>query len=226
MNTSAFNTLITGLLCLAVSGLGAGLHNQHQRVTELQSRLSEQLPQLQALRADTNALQDAQEQLRHELRELRLTVDSGEQQATTLDPLLEQWAQEIQALRDGLAVRASAAELTALNARLEQAERQLVGLATKPTTPPSPVTAKPKQAIRHQPPAPSPPFSLLGVESRGGVRFLLLAPTGSRSLADARLLHRGEQIGAWRLQALEAATALFSVAGQPDQRLPIPRGLP
>lgn len=225
MNASTFNTLITGLLCLAVAGLGAGLHNQHRRATELQTRINEQLPQLHALRADTNALQDAEEQLRHELRELRLTVDSGAQQAATLDPLLEQWAQEIQALRDGLAACASAEELTALGARLEQAERQLVALATKPPSPPpSPVAATPKKAIRHQPPAPapSPPFSLLGVESRGGVRFLLLAPTGSRSLADARLLHRGERIGAWQLQALEAATALFSLPGQPDQRLPIP----
>jgi hypothetical protein len=225
MNASTFNTLIIGLLCLAVTGLGAGLHNQHRRAAELQSRLSEQLPQLQTLRTDTNALQDAQEQLRHELRELRLAVDRGEQQATTLDPLLEQWAQEIQALRDGLAVRASAAELTALGTRLEQAERQLMTLTTKsPSPPPSPAT--PKQAIRHMPPAPSPPFSLLGVESRGGVRFLLLAPTGSHSLANARLMHRGERIGAWQLQALETATALFSLPGQPDQRLPIPRGLP
>lgn len=223
MNASTFNTLIIGLLCLTVAGLGAGLHNQHRRAAELQSRLNEQLPQLQALRADANALQDAQQQLRHELRALRLTVDSGEQQAITLDPLLEQWAQEIQALRDGLAVRASAAELTALGARLEQAERQLVALATKPPSPPpSPVAATPKKAIQHQPPAPSPPFSLLGVESRGGVRFLLLAPTGSRSLADARLLHRGERIGVWQLQALETSTALFSLPGQPDQRLPIP----
>lgn len=222
MNTSAFNTLITGLLCLAVSGLGAGLHNQHQRVTELQARLNEQLPELETLRADTNALQDAQEQLRHELRELRLTVDSGEQQANTLDPLLEQWAQEIQALRDGLAACARAAELTTLGARLEQAERKLMALATQPSTPPpAPSSAPPKKSTRPKPSRLSPPFALLGTESRGGVRFLLLSPPGSRSLADARLLHRGEGIGAWRLQALDTGTALFSVAGHPDQRLPL-----
>jgi hypothetical protein len=223
MNASTFNTLIIGLLCLAVTGLGAGLHNQHRRIAELQSRVGEQLPQLEALRADTNALQDAQEQLRHELRELRLIVDSGEQQANTLDPLLEQWAQEIQALRDGLATRANAAELTALGARLEQAERQLKALATQPPSPPSaPSPATQKKAIRPRPAPPPPPFSVLGSESRGGERFLLLAPTGSRSLADVRLLHRGERVGAWQLKALETATALFSVAGQPDQRLQLP----
>ncbi len=34
-------------------------------------------------------------------------VDTGEQQANTLDPmLLDQWAQELQELRDGLAAHA------------------------------------------------------------------------------------------------------------------------
>lgn len=223
MNASTFNSLIVGVLCLAVAGLGAGLHNQHRRIVELQSRIGKSLPQLEALRADTNALQDAQEQSRHELRELRLIVDSGEQQANTLDPLLEQWAQEIQALRDGLATRASAADLTALGTRLEQAERQLAVLATKPPSPPSaPSPARPKKTARPQPPPPSPPFSVLGSESRGGERFLLLAPTGSRSLTDLRLLRRGERIGAWQLKTLETGTALLSVAGQPDQRLQLP----
>lgn len=223
MKASTFNTLIIGLLCLAVTGLGAGLHNQHRRVAELQSRVGFQLPQLEALRTEANALQGAQEQLQREVRELRLTVDSGEQQANTLDPLLEQWPQEIQALRDALAIRANAADLTALSARLERAEQQLVALATQPPSPPSaPSAATRKKPARPRPTPPSPPFSVLGSESRGGVHFLLLAPTGSRSLADVRLLHRGERIGTWHLKTMETATALFSVPGQPDQRLQLP----
>src|SRR3546814_16112537 len=113
------------------------------------------------------------------------------QQANTRNPKLDQWAQEIQELRDGLATRATQAELTALRARLEQVEQQ-----TKPfPPPPAPSATKPKKTVRPNPAPLSPPFSVLSVESRGGERFLAVAPHDSRSLTDVRLLHSGEQQG-------------------------------
>ena len=223
MRALTFQTLIIGLLCLAVAGLSGGLYNQYQRVAELQSTNTQYQQTLDTLQHDSSALKDAQEKLQYALKDLKQMVDSGEQQANTLDPMLDQWAQEIQELRDGLAASATQADLTALRARLEQVEQQLLDLRTQPS--PSPLTSSattPKKAARPKPVPLSPPFSVLGVESRGGERFLAVAPHDSRSLMDVRLLHSGEQLGAWYLKVLEPNSAIFAVAAQPDQTLQLP----
>ncbi|EJN17845.1 hypothetical protein PMI36_05262 [Pseudomonas sp. GM79] len=223
MKASTFQTLIVGLLCLAIAGLSGSLYNQYQRVAELQNMNTQYRQTLDTLQLDSNALKDAQEKLQYTLKDLKQMVDSGEQQANTLDPMLDQWAQEIQELRDGLAARATATDVTALRARLEHVEQQLVDLKTQPSTPSSTSSeAKPKQAARPKPAPLSPPFSVLGVESRGGERFLAVAPPDSRSLTDVRLLHSGEQLGAWHLKVLEPNSAIFAVAAQPDQTVQLP----
>ncbi len=223
MKASTFQTLIVGSLCLAVSGLTGGLYNQHQRVTELENVNAQRLQTLDTLQRDSSTLMDAQEKLQYALKDLKQMVDTGEQQANTLDPMLDQWAQEIQELRDGLAARATVADLTALRARLEQVEQQFQEHKTQPSPPPpSPSATKPKQTARPKPVPLSPPFSVLGVESRGGERFLAVSPHDSRSLIDVRLLHSGEQLGAWHLKVLEPNSAIFAVAAQPDQTVHLP----
>lgn len=223
MKASTFQTLIVGLLCLAVAGLSAGWYNQFQRVAELQSTNTQHLHTLDTLQRDSSALKDAQEKLQYALKDLKQMVDTGKQQANTLDPMLDQWAQEIQELRDGQAARATEADLTALRARLEQVEQQLLDLKTQPSPlPPSLSATKPKKTARPKPAPLSPPFSVLGVESRGGERFLAIAPPDSRSLTDVRLLHSGEQLGAWHLKVLEPNSAIFAVVAQPDQTVHLP----
>ncbi|WP_454866916.1 chemotaxis protein [Pseudomonas lini] len=223
MKASTFQTLIIGLLCLAVAGLSGGLYNQYQRMVELHSTNTQYRQTLDTLQRDSSALKDAQEKLQYALKDLKQMVDTGEQQANTLDPMLDQWAQEIQELRDGLTARATAADMTALRARLEQVEQQLLELKTQLSTPPSTSsTAKPKQTAHPNPISLSPPFSVLSVESRGGERFLAVAPHDSRSLMDVRLLHSGEQLGTWHLKVLEPNSAIFAVAAQPDQTVHLP----
>lgn len=223
MKASTFQTLIIGLLCLAIAGLSGGLYNQYQRVAELQSTNTQYRQTLDALQRDSNALKDTQEKQQYALKDLKQMVDSGEQQANTLDPMLDQWAQEIRELRDGLADRATVADLTALRTRLEQVEQQLLDLRTQQSPPPPTSSAnKPKKAARPKPAPLPPPFSVLGVESRGGERFLAVAPHNSRALMDVRLLHSGEQLGAWRLKVLEPNSAIFAVAAQPDQTVHLP----
>ena len=222
MKASTFQTVIVGGLCLAIAGLSGELYNQYQRLDELQSTTTQRLKTLDTLGHDLSALQDTQEKLQFAVNDLKQAVDTSAQQANILDPLLDQWAQEIQELRDGLAARATAADMTALRARLEQAEQRLE-LKTQPSAPPlTPSAAKPKKTARTQPTPLSPPFSVLAVESRAGERFLTTAAHGSRALAHIRLLHPGEQIGNWRLKALEATSALFAVTDQPDQTVPLP----
>lgn len=223
MKASTFQTLIAGLLCLAVAGLSGGLYNQYQHMAELQSTNTQYRQTLDTLQHDSSALKDAQEKLQYALKDLKQMVDIGEQQANTLDPMLDQWAQEIQELRDRLAASATQADLKALGARIEQAEQQLLDLRTKPfPTPPTPSATKLKKTAHPKPTPLSPPFSVLSVESRGGERFLAVAPNDSRSLTDVRLLHSGEQQGAWRLKILEPNSAIFAVAAQPDQTVHLP----
>jgi hypothetical protein len=222
MKASTFQPLIVGGLCLAIAGLSGELYNQYLRLDELQSTTTQRLQPLDILRHDLSTLKDAQEKLQFALNDLKLAVDTGEQQANTLDPLLDQWAQDIQELRKGLATRATEADMTALRARLEQAEQRLLDLKPRSPTPPATSSApKPKRPLAPSS-SHSPPFSVLAVESRAGEHFLATAPPGSRSLTDIRLLHSGEQIGAWRLKALEPRSALFAVTGQPDQTVPLP----
>ena len=223
MKASTFQTFIIGLLCLAIAGLSGGLYNQYQHVAELQSTNTQYRKTLDTLQRDSSTLKDAQEKLRYAMKDLKQMVDSGEQQVNTLDPMLGQWAQEIQELRDGLTARATQADLAALRARLEQVEQQLLEHKTQPSPPPpTSSTTKPKQKARPKPIPLSPPFSVLGVESRGGERFLAVAPHDSRALMDVRLLHSGEQLGAWRLKVLEPNSAIFAVAAQPDQTVQLP----
>ncbi|UZE88548.1 chemotaxis protein [Pseudomonas viciae] len=220
MKASTFQTLIVGSLCLAVSGLSGGLYNQYQRVTELENANALRLQTLDTLQRESNTLMDAQEKLQYALKDLKQMVDTGEQQANTLDPMLDQWAQEIQELRDGLADRATEADMIALRARLEHVEQQLLDIKTQP--PPTPSSAKPKKTAQPKPAPLPPPFSVLSVEYRGGVRFLAVAPPDSRSLNDIQLLHNGEQFGTWQLKALEPNAAVFAVNNQPDQTVQLP----
>ena len=223
MKATTFQTLIVGSLCLAVSGLSGGLYNQYQRVTELENANAQRAQALDTLQRDSSTLLDAQEKLQYALKDLKQMVDTGEQQANTLDPMLDQWAQEIQELRDGLADRATEADMIALRARLEHVEQQLLDLKTQlPLPAPTPSSDKPKKASRPKPAPLSPPFSVLGVESRGGERFLAVAPPDSRSLKDIQLLHSGEQLGTWHLKVLEPNAAIFAVTAHPDQTVHLP----
>ena len=113
--------------------------------------------------------------------------------------------------------------MTALRARLEHVEQQLLELKTQPSPPPpTSSAAKPKKTARLKPVPLSLPFSVLGVEFRGGERFLAVAPHDSRSLTDVRLLHSGEQQGAWRLKILEPNSAIFALDAHPDQTVHLP----
>ena len=220
MKPATFQTLIIGGLCLAVAGLSGGLYNQTQRMAQLQDSSIQHQQALDTLQHDSNALKDAQEKLHYTVKDLRQMVDTGEQQASVLDPMLDQWAQEIQELRDSLAARATEADVTTLRARLEQVEQQLLDLNSKPSPPPS--AAKPPKTALPKPVPPSPPFSVLGIETRGGELFLAITPHDSRTLADVQLLHSGEQISTWRLKALEPTSAIFAVSEHPDQTVQLP----
>lgn len=72
-----------------------------------------------------------------------------------------------------------------------------------------------------KPAVPVPPFQVVGVELRGGERFLSVAPMAATSLGSVRLLREGDAEGGWHLQSIEARAAVFQVNGQ-TQRVVVP----
>ncbi|MBY4674876.1 hypothetical protein K6W12_30065 [Burkholderia multivorans] len=78
-----------------------------------------------------------------------------------------------------------------------------------------------RQHVVPKPKAPEPPFRVVGIEVRGGERFLSIAPLDTTSLATIRLLREGDSDSGWQLQSIDARAALFLVNGQ-TQRVVLP----
>ncbi|WP_153786104.1 methyl-accepting chemotaxis protein [Pseudomonas sp. EMN2] len=118
---------------------------------------------------------------------------------------------------------ASAGDLLVLKADLESLGGKLQkmgkpqGQATAPVQKNSPPKPKPKPVPVKAPPTPQepPPFQMMGLEYRGGERFLSVAPTGSTRLSQIDLVRPGEVVSGstWRLKAVDERTATFDAGG-------------
>lgn len=127
----------------------------------------------------------------------------------------DQWQQQWDSLNQRQRDFASSTDLAAVQNRLDALAQQVS--ATKPVANKArPRTAKPR------PRPTTPAFQLLGVESRGGERFLAIQPNGTAGLAAVRLLRLGDAEGRWQLDALEPQNAVFRV-DQQTRRLPLPQ---
>ena len=118
-------------------------------------------------------------------------------------------------LEEAYEARAFAVDLQTLQTRVNGIDTRLektrqVASAARPR---APVATKPK--------VPEPPFRVLGVELRGGERFLSITSTAAPSLAGARLLREGDAEGGWQLQSIKAQAGVFQVNGQ-TQRVAVP----
>ncbi|SUD31423.1 putative secreted protein [Pseudomonas fluorescens] len=111
-----------------------------------------------------------------------------------------------------------ASELQALQMRLGEIEARLEK-AKQPVSP-APVVRR-RGADTAQPKALVPPFRVVGVERRGGERFLSIASRSSAALADIRLLRQGDTESGWQLESIDAHAAAFRVNGQ-TRRVAVP----
>ncbi|WP_248746217.1 hypothetical protein [Pseudomonas sp. MWU12-2037] len=127
---------------------------------------------------------------------------------------------QIEALDQRQQVTRNSSELDALRNRIDALEQQLSDL--KRSSPPPPIQQPQRTTASRSTNSLAPPFTPMGIESRGGERFLALLPNGETALPQVRLLRIGEAEGRWRLQALEAGSAVFSV-NQKTRRLDLPQ---
>ncbi|WP_456016771.1 methyl-accepting chemotaxis protein [Pseudomonas fluorescens] len=122
---------------------------------------------------------------------------------------------------------ASSGELVVLKASVETLDSRIHELSQSQIKQPA-SPSKPKAVARKPPPVQkpitsvvipqAPPFTVVGIEYRGGERFLSVAPPGSTQLNQIYLIRPGDAVAgtAWRLNALDGRSARFDVAGTPQ----------
>lgn len=211
-------------LFIALGGiaLGAALLFQQYQLATLRSTLTEAADKttLNALQSRLSGIDDrldtvagkpmvSMDDFRASQQALAMRIDAAQAAAAQ--------AQEM------ARTSASASELVVLKADLESltgkmqkmaASRATAVVTTKPQAPPKPKT---KAAIAKVPPVPSapPPFQMVGLEYRGGERFLAIAPSGSTRLSQIYLIRPGEFVSGstWHLKSVNDRTATFDVDG-------------
>ena len=115
------------------------------------------------------------------------------------------------------AVTAAEEQVMVLKASIEMIDIRLQELSKPQASEPPVVAPPPKPVIRKKPPpAPQPPpFTVIGIEYRGGERFLSVAPPGSTQLSQINLIRPGDGVTgtAWKLKSMDGRLAHFEVAG-------------
>ncbi|MGJ3439106.1 methyl-accepting chemotaxis protein [Pseudomonas sp. Je.1.5.c] len=210
------------LIALGGIALGAALLFQQYQLATLRSTLTEAADKttLNALQSRLSGIDDRLDTV---AGKPMVSMDdfraSQQALATRIDAAQ---AAAVQA-QDMARTSASASELVVLKADLESltgkmqkmaASRATAVVTTKPQAPPKPKT---KAAIAKVPPVPlaPPPFQMVGLEYRGGERFLAIAPSGSTRLSQIYLIRPGEFVSGstWHLKSVNDRTATFDVDG-------------
>ena len=144
---------------------------------------------------------------------------SGQQALSNRIDAIQAYAKQASKNTQDLSMRVTAAEeqVMVLKASIEMIEIRLQELSKPLTTEPPVIAPLPKPVIRKKPPpAPQPPpFTVIGIEYRGGERFLSVAPPGSTQLSQINLIRPGDGVTgtAWKLKSMDGRFAHFEVAG-------------
>lgn len=194
--------VVTAYQHLRIEEVAASL-SSGQNVTPLNKRLDELTNQVEQLQEagflSRSDWQASQKPASERLDALQLQVHQ----------LSDQHAQ-LQGWRD---------ELTILATKIDSLQTSLQTLRQKALVAPVSSKSKPKPpSITRPAPRPvamTPPFQVVGIEYRGGEAFLAVLPPQGQQLRDIDLVRPGEAIQGWRLSALGARTAQFTL---PDGR--------
>ncbi|MFU0490012.1 hypothetical protein [Pseudomonas syringae] len=156
-----------------------------------------------------------------------VTIDdfrAGQQALSNRIDAVQALVKQVQeASQDAAQQTASLQEVVVMGARIEELQVKLQDLrAAKAASAQVTAASKPKaiapsrkataQAKAAEVP---PPFSVVGVEYRGGERFLSVAPPGSTQLSQLNLIRPGDMVAGsnWQLNSLDDSRALFSING-------------
>ncbi|MBC3478056.1 hypothetical protein [Pseudomonas taiwanensis] len=222
MKVHHFQALVLGALCLGAAVLAAVTYNHQQQLTELLAA-AENAPADPApgLRRDLNALGVTLAALSPQVQALGEHQRQQDTTFATLGKQLDEMSVSLKAI-GAAPLGPTKAELDALEQRLGNAETTIHALEARPAAPSAQTqpAASGKQAAKIQTPAP--PFRLLGVETRGDVRFVSALPAGAHTLSIVHLLQPGDRLNGWQLKAIRRNQAVFQVPGLGERSLPLP----
>ena len=123
---------------------------------------------------------------------------SGQQALSNRIDTVQAYAKQATETTHDLSLRVTAAEeqVMVLKASIEMIDIRLQELCKPQASEPPMVAPPPKPVIRKKPPpAPQPPpFTVIGIEYRGGERFLSVAPPGSTQLSQINLIRPGDGV--------------------------------
>ncbi len=223
MKVLHFQALVVGALCLGAAVLAAETYNHHQLLAELQAAaLNAPADPAPALRRDIGELGDRLAALQPQVVALGEAQGRHTAAQAALGRQQDELAVSLKTLQ-AAPQGPSSNDLTALGQRLAAAEAKLEKLSARPSAPAtantqpqasSGETAKAKPLV--------PPFTLLGIETRGDVRFVTALPAGANSLTTVHLLQPGDSLNSWQLRAIRADQVVFHVPGRGDHTLPLP----
>lgn len=222
MKVHHFQALVLGALCLGAAVLAAVTYNHQQQLTAL-------------LVAADNAPADPVPSLRRDLDALGATFGAlpaqikalGEHQRqqdatfATLSRQLDEVNASLKAI-EALPRGPTKSDLVALEQRLGNTETAVHALEARPTAPSTQrqPAAPAKPAAKNQ--NPTQPFTLLGVETRGDVRFVSAQPACAHALSTVHLLQPGDSPNGWQLKTIRRNRAVFQVPGLGERSLPLP----
>ncbi len=154
------------------------------------------------------------------IQTLAMRIDALEKQVGAIKQLPKAILQsDFDAIRQKLEERLSLMEqlqntdarsddVLTLQARVSEIESRLKKANAQRTA------THPHTAVAIKPKVPEPPFNVVGVELRGGERFLTIAAPDTTALSQIRLLREGESDSGWQLQAIDGHFAVFRVYDQ------------
>lgn len=223
MKVLHFQALVVGALCLGTAVLATETYNHHQHLADLQAAArNAPADPAPALRRDIDALDVRLATLQPQF--VALSEMQGRQ--TTAQAALGQQQDELAASLKTLKAAPpgpSSNDLTVLEQRLATIEATLEKLSTRTSASPD-NNARPQASTGEKAKAKvlTPPFTLLGIETRGDVRFVAALPAGAHSLTTVHLLQPGDSLNSWQLRAIRGDRVVFHIPGQGDRTLPLP----
>ncbi|HGP3028014.1 TPA: methyl-accepting chemotaxis protein [Pseudomonas aeruginosa] len=210
-------SMILGLCLTAVAGL---LGYQQYQLIQLRSGVDSaaEKTSLEAILARLNRVDERLDAVDGQHLVSNEDFRSGQQALSNRIDAAQAFAKQASDAVENLAqTTVSAGDLLVLKATVETLDGSVRTLQEKQAKAPPLIVPPPKRGAFPVKPKPiePPPFSILGVEYRGGERFLSVAPPGSTQLSQIYLIRQGDAVAGttWRLTDLDDRTAHFDVAG-------------
>ncbi|AJG12573.1 MULTISPECIES: hypothetical protein [Pseudomonas] len=222
MKVHHFQALVLGALCLGAAVLAAVTYNHQQQLTALlvaaENAPADPVP---ALRRDLDVLSATVAALPAQVKALGEHQRQQDATFATLSKQLDEMSASLKAI-EAEPLGPTNADLVALEQRLDNTETAVHTLEARSTAPSAQTqsAASAKRAAKIQ--TPTPPFTLLGVETRGDVRFVSALPAGAHALSTVHLLQPGDSLNDWQLKAIRRNQAVFQVPGLGERSLPLP----